>query len=114
MEQLLAALRADALTGAWGTYDWFDQSEEDEYAMECHLSFRSVVDERRDYIFIRFRSGMTNTIACLESMGYVAPEDLVTWAELDALRSGLVDEDLAEGPWTVDGPYLHEEATAQA
>lgn len=114
VEQLLAALRADALTGAWGTYDWFDQSEEDEYAMECHLSFRSVVDERRDYIFIRFRSGMTNTIACLESMGYVAPEDLVTWAELDALRSGLVDEDLAEGPWTVDGPYLHEEATAQA
>lgn len=83
---LLEALGRDAMEGTWGTYDWFDDTSAFDYAMGMDLTFVYPSEEGdynyHDWLSIRIRPGMTHTIACLQSLGYVTEDDLVTYVEL--------------------------------
>jgi hypothetical protein len=86
-----AAAIAEAITwdrenGTWGTYDWFDDYDEDRYALGLELSYlyqRTEDSVGYDWIYIYVRPAMTNTVACLKDLGLVTDEDLVTYAERD-------------------------------
>ena len=86
--QIHAAVHADLMTGAWGDYDFFENSDGGYYDMSLEFNF-ALQDEdeygsytRYDYISVRLHPGMTNTIACLAQMGVLTEEDLKTNAEL--------------------------------
>ena len=82
---ILEAVGKDARTGAWGTYNWFENDRRDCYAMSLELSFTYTGEEedlRRDWIEIYVRPGMDHTIACLKDLGLVTDEALRTYGEL--------------------------------
>ena len=82
---ILEAVGKDARTGAWGTYNWFENDRRDCYAMSLELSFTYAGEEedlRRDWIEIYVRPGMDHTIACLKDLGLVTDEALRTYGEL--------------------------------
>lgn len=87
---ILAAVRQDMQNGTWGHYDWFDSDEGDEYAMYLELSFRYEDTDQSgnpysssDWLSVRVRLGMTNTIDCLQELGLVTESQLVTNRQLD-------------------------------
>ena len=77
---ILDAVARDALSGAWGDYDWFDQDDIGAYAMNLELRFACSENDyqRYDWISITVRPGMDNTVACLKELGLVTDRDLVT------------------------------------
>ena len=77
---ILDAVARDALSGAWGDYDWFDQDDIGAYAMNLELRFACSENDyqRYDWIIITVRPGMDNTVACLKELGLVTDRDLVT------------------------------------
>ena len=82
---ILEAVGKDARTGAWGTYNWFENDRRDCYAMSLELSFTYTGEEghlRGDWIEIYVRPGMDHTIACLKDLGLVTDEALRTYGEL--------------------------------
>ena len=81
---ILEAVGKDARTGAWVTYNWFENDRRDCYAMSLELSFTYTGEEedlRRDWIEIYVRPGMDHTIACLKDLGLVTDEALRTYGE---------------------------------
>ena len=77
---ILYAVLRDAVLGAWGDYDWFDQNNNGAYAMSLELRFACSENDyqRYDWISINVRPGMDNTVACLKELGLVTDKDLVT------------------------------------
>ena len=84
--EVLAALGRDAAEGTWGTYQWFDDTRAYDYAVSFDLSFEYAREEGEysyhDWISVRLRPNMTHTIACLQALGYLPPEAMVTYIEL--------------------------------
>ena len=86
-EMLLAALRKDTAEGTWGTHDWFDQSNWNDYAMDLDLTFRRVdpqnpKNDYHNYIYIRIRPAMRHTVTALLELELVMQDELVTYGEL--------------------------------
>lgn len=92
---VLEAVAKDAVSGAWGDYDWFDQNQSGAYAMNLELGFtyprESGSGSSYDWISITVRPGMDNTVACLKDLGLVTDRDLVT-------REKLAQEDAVVTP----------------
>lgn len=84
---VLEAAGKDAAAGAWGQVDWFDARRNDAYALELSLNFDQKLPDgagtSRDYISITVRPEMANTLACLEELGLIDRERLLTWAQYD-------------------------------
>ena len=82
---VLEAAAKDAADGTWGTYDWFNEDSGGDYAIDLELQFSYADESTRssNWITIRVRPGMENTVACLKELGLVTDRDLVTYAELD-------------------------------
>lgn len=88
-EAIAAAVRRDAANGTWGTYEWFDSSDARDYAINMELTFEYQEQDSsgasytsNDWITIRVRPEMTETVDCLLRLGLVTEADLVTRAEL--------------------------------
>ena len=88
-EAIAAAVRRDAANGTWGTYEWFDSSDAHDYAINMELTFEYQEQDSSgtsytstDWITIRVRPEMTETVDCLLRLGLVTKADLVTRAEL--------------------------------
>ena len=97
---VLEAAAKDAADGTWGTYDWFNEDSGGDYAIDLELQFSYADESTRssNWITIRVRPGMENTVACLKELGLVTDRDLVTYAELDdrefALKYGGVPTEI--------------------
>ena len=88
-EAIAAAVRRDAANGTWGTYEWFEGSDAYDYAINMELTFEYQKQDSsgasytsNDWITIRVRPEMTETVDCLLRLGLVTEADLVTRAEL--------------------------------
>lgn len=87
-EEIMKAIAADAQSGAWGQYDWFNEGDAT-YAV--YLSFwysfqnPTGIDLGMDNVNVYLRPGMTNTIDCLKSMGYLKDDDLITRTEMQKI-----------------------------
>ena len=87
---IMEGLRKDTAEGTWGTYDWFVNSEEGDYALDLNLEFRYPSPEHPDdadydyydHIYIRVRPGMQHTVSALLELDLVEEKELVTYAEL--------------------------------
>ena len=84
-EAIAAAVRRDAANGTWGTYEWFDSSDAHDYAINMELTFEYQEQDSSgtsytstDWITIRVRPEMTETVDCLLRLGLVTKADLVT------------------------------------
>ncbi|MBR3570762.1 MAG: ABC transporter permease [Oscillibacter sp.] len=125
LQEILAAIAADAKADAWGQYDWFDE-DNTTYAVSMFFWY-SVKDieelANRDNINVYLRPGMENTIAALKKMGYLTDEDLITqsemrkiWEERDSRKfvqndaSDLSDTILPEA--VTEGAALSDDANA--
>ena len=121
-EEIMKAIAADAQSGAWGQYDWFN---EDDATYAVYLSFwysfqnPTGIDIGMDNVNVYLRPGMTNTIDCLKSMGYLKDDDLITrtemrkiWEEMDA-RAEWNDPDLS-GVYYDDIPWNESEVPSNA
>ena len=97
---VLEAAAKDAADGTWGTYDWFNEDSGGDYAIDLELQFSYADESTRssNWITIRVRPGMENTVACLKELGLVTDRDLVTYVELDdrefALKYGGVPTEI--------------------
>ena len=115
-EAIAAAVRRDAANGTWGTYEWFDSSDAHDYAINMELTFEYQEQDSSgtsytstDWITIRVRPEMTETVDCLLRLGLVTKADLVTRAELYPEDYGY-DAVQGEG----DGAVLADENTSVA
>ena len=85
-EAVLQAVYQDADSGAWGEYDWFDESSDNAYALSLELKFEYDLPEQNqegtDWITIVVRPGMDATVECLKDLGLLTDEDLVTYGQL--------------------------------
>ena len=80
---LLEAVSADAAEGTWGNYDWFNDNEAGQYALDVSIQFRD--PETGDYegrIGINVYPAMTHTVEYLLAQNMVQAEDLVTRGQL--------------------------------
>ena len=87
---ILYAVFRDAVLGAWGEYDWFDQDDFGTYAMSLELSFTYPNDygeTSNDWINITVRPGMDNTVACLKELGLISDRDLVTREAMEKMNN---------------------------
>lgn len=81
---ILDAVGRDAQAGTWGQVDLTGSDRDDAYAMDLYLSFAKEgpdVDRDADRITIAVRPGMENTLDCLDAMGLVRRERLLTWSQ---------------------------------
>lgn len=87
-EAVLQAVYQDADSGAWGEYDWFDESSDNAYALNLDLKFEYNLPEQNqegtDWINIVVRPGMDATVECLKELGLITDADLVTYGQLYA------------------------------
>ena len=85
-EAVLQAVYQDADSGAWGEYDWFDESSDNAYALSLELKFAYDLPEQNqegtDWITIVVRPGMDATVECLKELDLITDEDLVTYGQL--------------------------------
>ena len=91
---ILYAVFRDAVLGAWGEYDWFDQDDFGTYAMSLELSFTYPNDygeTSNDWINITVRPGMDNTVACLKELGLISDRDLVTREAMEKVNTSYRD-----------------------
>lgn len=116
---ILEAVYHDCDSGAWGTYDWFGDDNDDSYAMDLNLDFRweSAEEDGRTYenydsINIQVRLGMDHTVETLRKLGLVQESDLVTYRELYP-EEYPATEAAAEGRIPADVPVAYENTTTQ-
>lgn len=116
---ILEAVYHDCDSGAWGTYDWFGNDNDDSYAMDLNLDFRwesAEADgrtyENYDSINIQVRLGMDHTVETLRKLGLVQESDLVTYRELYP-EEYPATEAAAEGRIPADVPVAYENTTTQ-
>lgn len=110
---VLEAVYQDCDSGAWGTYDWFGDSDTESYAMELSLGFRwesteedGWTYENYETISINVRPGMDHTVEALRKLGLVQESDLVTYRELYP-----APEAVTEGRLPADVPATYEVPT---
>ena len=89
-------IRQDTAEGTWGNYDWFNQSDAGDYALDLNIEFMypapdNLSGTRYDSIYIRVRPGMEHTVSALLELDLVEESELVTYAELYPERYDYVD-----------------------
>ncbi len=116
---ILEAVYHDCDSGAWGTYDWFGDDNDDSYAMDLNLDFRweSAEEDGRTYenydsINIQVRLGMDHTVETLRKLGLVQESDLVTYRKLYPEEYPAA-EAAAEDRIPADVPVAYENTTTQ-
>ena len=96
-QNVLTALKRDAMAGNWGQTNWFEQSDAYEYTVSLHLDFEHPGEgntNRRYYdsIYIRMTPAMTETRAALLAMSdKIKESDFVTRMELNPDEYGEED-----------------------
>lgn len=85
-QAVLDAVGRDAAAGNWGSYDWFTAYDGGDYAVDLELSFKTPRTNKsgnyRNWINIRLRPEMAETVRCLLDVGALTKQDLVTRAEM--------------------------------
>lgn len=110
---VLEAIGKDSAAGVWGQVDWFDEHRDDTYALDLSLYFEQKLPDgqgtSRDNISITVRPEMTNTLACLEELGLIDGERLLTWAQYNSGSfEEIYDAAVSEERVPADTPYVYE------
>jgi ABC-2 type transport system permease protein len=86
---ILEALGQDVQEGTWGTHDWFDEDNRNDYAADLNLYFDQTRDPEAgpqdtasESISIRLRPAMRHTTDCLRELGLMTEDTLRTYGEL--------------------------------
>jgi hypothetical protein len=108
---LLAAVRADALSGAWGTYLWFNNECNSRYAMSLDLELRYRDENQINHhenLHIYVRPGMKETIVCLIDLGIVnSEEEMLTYSQIDLQRfCEVLEKEVGILPWDMSKEQL--------
>ena len=106
---IMDGIRQDTAEGTWGNYDWFNQSDAGDYALDLNIEFMypapdNLSGTRYDSIYIRVRPGMEHTVSALLELDLVEESELVTYAELYPERYDYED-------WSMTS-YMHEATSA--
>ena len=77
-KELLEAVSADAAEGTWGNYDWFENDEAGQYALDVSVQFRNPeTGYYEGHISINVTPAMTHTVEYLLGQNMVKATDLV-------------------------------------
>ena len=115
---VLEAIGKDAAAGAWGQVDWFDENHDGAYALDFSLNFTQELPDGAgtnwDTISITVRPEMTSTLACLEELGLIDRERLLTWSQYDnAIYGPGYDGAVSEGRIPANTEYVYEDPFAE-